>query len=249
MKRQTLCLLAAAALALVPAALRAQQPVAEPAVEPAPVAPTPEPMGAPAPIAPAPAEVSAHGSEATEAPETSHEEGFGKAGVINVASDLRLSVEHTIYSPPSGPAPASVTAYAIGPAADYFVIDNLSLGAQLLFGRTEVAGAASGSETMIRIAPRVGYHISLVPERFGLWPRLELGYETATRKATGIAEITEKRVVLGVFVPLLIHPAEHFHIGIGPYCETDLSSKEDGSDGMKETRLGLRTEIAGWWGL
>jgi hypothetical protein len=229
--------------------LRAQEPAPQPASEPASGTPTSQLSGEPAPIASASGEVAADPPEAAGAREAAHEEGFGKAGVINVASDLSLSVEHTIYSPPSGPTPASVTSYAIGPAADYFVVDNLSVGAPLLFGRTDVGGTGSASETMVRIAPRVGYHISLVPERFGLWPRLEIGYESATRKATGIAEVAEKKVVLGVFVPLLIHPAEHFHIGIGPYCETDLSSKEDSNDGMKETKIGLRTEVAGWWGL
>jgi len=42
---------------------------------------------------------------------------------------------------------------------------------------------------------------------------------------------------IGVFVPLLIHPAEHFHIGIGPYIDTDLSAKLDGQDDAKARRL------------
>ena len=52
-----------------------------------------------------------------------------------------------------------------------------------------------------------------------------------------------------VFVPLLIHPVEHFHIGIGPYLDTDLTSKTEGEDGVKETTIGIRSEIAGWWNL
>jgi hypothetical protein len=175
------------------------------------------------------------------------EEGFGKAGVINIASDLSLSFQHTSFSAPSGRSPDSVTAYAIGPAADVFIIDNLSVGAEFLFGRTSLGPDLT--ENVLRIAPRVGYHISLVPERLGLWPRLEFGYESATIKNTGLPDVTEKRVVLGAFLPLLIHPVEHFHIGIGPFLDTDLSSKEDGQDGIKETTIGIRTEIAGWWHL
>ena len=174
-------------------------------------------------------------------------EGFGKAGVINVASDLSLSVQSTSYSAPSGEkAPASAISYSIGPAADVFVIDNLSVGAELLFGQTAVEDV---KVDVIRLAPRVGYHISLVPERLGIWPRIELGYQAMTTKIPGAPDTTDKAVQLGIFVPLLIHPVEHFHIGIGPFLDTDLSSKTDGADGLKQTTIGLRTEIAGWWKL
>jgi hypothetical protein len=172
-------------------------------------------------------------------------EGFGKTGVINVASDLSFSVQSTMYSAPSGQeSPASATAYSIGPAADVFVIDNLSVGGQILFGQTAVSDLKTDT---FRIAPRVGYHISLVPERFGLWPRLEFGYQTSTNKLQGSPDSTDKAVQFGAFVPLLIHPVEHFHIGIGPFLDTDLSAKTDGANGIKETTIGLRTEIAGWW--
>jgi len=178
------------------------------------------------------------------------EEPFGKADVINVASDLSLSLQNTSYSAPSGgSAPSSVTTYSIGPAADYFVIDNLSVGAQILFQRTSVEGLKLDT---FAVLPRVGYHIPLVPEKFGLWPRVEFGYAATTFKTqilgTDVNETT-KNIKLGAFVPLLIHPVEHFHIGIGPYIDTDLTSKTEGEDGVKETTIGIRTEIAGWWNL
>jgi hypothetical protein len=176
------------------------------------------------------------------------EEPFGKAGVINVASDLSLSVQSTSFSAPSGEkAPDSVTTFAIGPAADVFVIDNFSVGAALLFGKT--AFGPDVTQTTIGAAPRIGYHVPLVPERLGLWPRLEFGYASVKTKATGAPDTTEKTLALGLFVPLLIHPVEHFHIGIGPFIDTDLSATEDGKDSLKQTTIGLRTEIAGWWQL
>ncbi len=178
------------------------------------------------------------------------EEPFGKAGVINVASDLSLSLQSTSFSAPSGgTAPSSVTTYSIGPAADYFVIDNLSVGAQVLFQRTNIEDTKIDT---FEIMPRVGYHIPFVPGRFGLWPRVEFGYAASTIKAdiAGVSsDETTKNIKLGVFVPLLIHPVEHFHIGIGPYLDTDLTSKTEGADGIKETTIGIRTEIAGWWNL
>ena len=179
-----------------------QQPApapAAPAAAPAAVA-APEP--ATAPVA-APAQ-----AVASEAAKESGEEPFGKAGVINVGSDISLNLQHTGYSAPSGGvAPSSVTTYAIGPAADYFVIDNLSLGAMVLFGRTTVsAGVAEAKADVIGFEPRVGYHISLVPEKLGLWPRVSYFYEHTKIMVDGSPDTTMKAMGIGVFVPLLIHP-------------------------------------------
>ena len=213
--------------------------------EPAPAAAEPE---APAAVAPAPPPAPATNSEASK---ESAEEPFGKAGVVNVASDLSLNVQHTGYSAPSGGvAPSSVTTYLVGPAADYFVIDNLSVGAMFQFGRiTESTGAEEAKVDVISFEPRVGYHIPLVPEKLGLWPRVSFFYESKKFMVDGRADITEKSKGIGVFVPLLIHPVEHFHIGIGPYMNTALSTKLGGEDDAKATTIGLRMEIAGWWKL
>ena len=55
---------------------------------------------------------------------------------------------------------------------------------------------------------------------------------------------------VGVFVPLLIHPVKHFHFGVGPYFDIDVSSKESSGnvsvDGDKNMHVGIRAEVAGW---
>jgi hypothetical protein len=61
-------------------------------------------------------------------------------------------------------------------------------------------------------------------------------------------------VRLAAYVPLLIHPTEHFHFGVGPYFTMDLTSSSSvttggvssSGDGSKDTTIGLRGEIAGW---
>jgi hypothetical protein len=72
---------------------------------------------------------------------------------------------------------------------------------------------------------------------------------TADVEGVGAVGVTVKKMGIGLFVPLLIHPVEHFHIGIGPFLDTDLTAKADGVNDVKETTLGLRMEIAGWWKL
>jgi hypothetical protein len=208
---------------------------------------TPPPAATPQPAAPA-ATVQPVASEAAK---ESGEEPFGKAGVINIASDISLNVQHTGYSAPSGvEAPSSVTTYMLGPAADVFVINNLSVGAMVQIGRiSESVGAAEFKKDVIAFEPRVGYHIPLVPEKFGLWPRASFFYEHSKWMSAGAPDVTEKSMGVGVFVPFLIHPVEHFHIGIGPYIDTALSTKLDGVNDAKATTIGLRMEIAGWWKL
>jgi len=159
---------------------------------------------------------------------------------------LSLSVQHTGYGTTSGITRESNTTYEIGPAADYFVIDNLSVGAAVKFGRISVGHL---KKDVIPLEPRIGYHVSLLPEKLGIWPRASFFYEQGTLKMTGSPDITGKALRLGLFVPLFNHPVEHFHIGIGPYINTALSTKEESVDAPKATKIGLRTEIAGWWKL
>jgi hypothetical protein len=185
------------------------------------------------------------------------EEPFGKAGVINLASDVALNIQHTGYSAQSGgPTPSSTTTYMFGPAADYFVIDNLSVGALLQIGRESVeAPGASLNKDIIGLEPRIGYHLSLFAGETGLWPRVSFFYEQAKYKSAEVVidapstNVTEKAMGIGFFLPFLIHPVEHFHIGIGPYLKTALSTKVDGQNEPKATTIGLRLEIAGWWKL
>ncbi len=75
----------------------------------------------------------------------------------------------------------------LAPAADYFIIDHLSLG-----GLVEISNTSGSvdvpvnpnvstnfdlpSTTNFTFMPRVGYMISLLDDRFGIWPRGGIGY-------------------------------------------------------------------------
>lgn len=204
-------------------------------------------VAAPA-LAAEPASAPAGSTPVAEAKETAGEEPFGKAGVINVGTDLQLNFQHTGYSSVEGAPSTSSTTYMFGPAADYFVIDNLSVGAAFAIGR--VSPEIGVKDDVIAFEPRVGYHIPLVVERLGLWPKASFFYEQRKRTAEGIAASrTEKALGIGIFLPVLIHPVEHFHFGFGPYFQTALSAKEEGENAPKATTLGLKLEISGWWKL
>ncbi len=61
---------------------------------------------------------------------------------------------------------------------------------------------------------------------------------------------TDTVMTVGAYVPLLIHPVKHFHFGVRPYLDIDVSAKEStggqSNDNAKNTVVGIKGEIAGW---
>ena len=192
---------------------------------------------------------------ATAAPAAAPEGGkeFGDAGVINFAAATRLDLAFSSIKPPQGDS-GSATHFAIQPSIDYFVIQNLSIGATLLFdsNSTKAAGASdSDSTTTIGVGPRVGYNVWITPGSLSLWPQVGIMYTSASSKVKGQDAGSNSALALQVFVPLVIHPVKHFHFAVGPFMQMDLSNKfkppsGDSVDGSKTTTFGLMGEIAGW---
>jgi len=160
---------------------------------------TPTAIAAPAaaaPAAPAPLEAApataAPQPTAKEAAKESEEEPFGKAGVINIASDIEFNIQHTGYSAPSGGvAPSSLTSYMFGPAADFFVIDNLSVGAMVQFGR--VGATSNEKKDVIDLEPRIGYHIPFVLESSGFGPGPASSISIRKPKSLGRSSIPKRQ--------------------------------------------------------
>jgi hypothetical protein len=139
----------------------------------------------------------------------------------------------------------SGTEFALAPAADYFVIPNLSVGGNILFGILSPAhgsGAASGpgtTYTLFGIAPRVGYNIPL---------KLYFGYTTLSGSGGGGGA---NAASLGIFAPIMFVPATHFVLGIGPNFSTQLSSNvtsgSTSASAAKLTQVGIQATIGGWF--
>jgi hypothetical protein len=155
------------------------------------------------------------------------------------------------------------TAFAVAPAADYFVIRNLSVGANVLFGLLNPApgprqpaieppplpGAAPGaatsppswrlSETVFGIAARVGYNLTLT-DTISFWPNLYFGYieisTTTSGSANGFPSSGSNAIAIGYYVPIMFQLATHFLLGIGPNFSTQLSNNQtSGSTAIFET--------------
>jgi hypothetical protein len=198
---------------------------------------------------------------------------FGDRGQIAFSDDLQLScgsaggsgspptpcahpaIEGQSVSLPGGGSALGFS-FVAAPAADYFVVRGLSLGAQVFYAHISAsAPAPTGGSTSVSgdgwgLSPRIGYNIKL-DDRFSLWPRLYVEYSSLSMSAGGTNSGND-RFTIGVFAPVLIQPVQHFYVGVGPNVATDLwshaSAGGHGGDGPKVTQYGLLFTVGGWFG-
>lgn len=157
----------------------------------------------------------------------------------------------------------SVTALYLNPRVHYFVIDNLSVGGELLVasfsGETETetralpSGATQTVTTKLEgapgafgLMPTVGYNVAL-GERFSLWPQGGIGFRRATWSVT-TRDYAERWWFLNVDVPVLFHVAPHFDVGVGPGLTLTLAQSRDVPDGsVTFTYSGYSTTMVRWF--
>jgi hypothetical protein len=203
---------------------------------------------------------------------------FGKAGGLVLGSDLNLVAIGSLYSLASSLnggggyallTPASMLSLggsstsnnggstfgvSVAPAADYFVIDNLSIGLELLIGYATYSppsfngmSAQGGNTTTYGFAPRVGYNIPLGTS-LSLWPKVFFEYAGYSEGGSGSGYGNVQ--LLGAYVPIVDQVTRHFFIGLGPNIVTELGASSDGSSASsKTTAYGLFASIGGWFAL
>jgi hypothetical protein len=194
-------------------------------------------------------------------PEGAGEREFGNPGVIAFGAATSLNFGYTSVSPPQGSGSTSID-FGVQPDIQYFVIEGLSLGGTILFDWSQLnppAGAPSTTITTFGIGPTVGYNLWLSPGTLSLWPQVSFFFENASGVSTptsgpggttGSASGSLQKGAIQLFVPLEIHPAKHFHLGIGPYFALDVLSKvsvnNQTADSDKDLVVGIKGEIGGW---
>ncbi|MCK8499722.1 MULTISPECIES: hypothetical protein [Myxococcus] len=150
---------------------------------------------------------------------------FGNAGQIVVSSDAFGNLGYTTEG-------AGYGYFHIAPSADYFLKENLSVGAnvqlRVLFGEGDTVAAFG-------IGGRVGYNIALA-EKISVWPKagvtLFVGDNIiATQDGTGAAST----VILDGYAPFLYHVTSHFFIGAGPRLAIGLGDDVDVTFGVATT--------------
>jgi hypothetical protein len=163
------------------------------------------------------------------------ENHFGRKSVLAFSSDSALTIQHSSQD---------VTTIQLAPSADYFVIDNLSVGGFISF---DYSKSGAGDGTRIGIGPRVGYNIKL-SEMLSIWPKVGFAYayssstvsERVTDGATLERNTSGSAIAMNVFVPIMVHPAPHFFAGFGPFLDVDLSGDD------RVTMFGAKLTLGGW---
>jgi hypothetical protein len=161
---------------------------------------------------------------------------FGHARQLALSSDVALLIQRSSQDS---------TTVQFAPAADYFVIDNFSIGGVILVDYTQ---ARSVDTTRFSIGPRVGYNIPFT-DLIGLWPKLGFSY-SHTSVSTDLPSGSDdeelsvsasgNHISLNLFAPLMCHPVPHFFVGFGPFLDADLSGDN------KTTTFGGRLTLGGW---
>ncbi|MEY4513832.1 MAG: hypothetical protein RLZZ450_5954 [Pseudomonadota bacterium] len=167
--------------------------------------------------------------------------GFGRTRQWAFSSDASIQVQRTTQSDSSG----STTTLSLAPAADYFVLPNLSVGGSVGVYYAK-AGESSGSR--FTVGPRVGYNFE-VSRLLSVWPKLGLNYAHTGGNAPQITNVNtgtvtgnndNNAIAISIFVPVMVHPAPHFFAGLGPFLESDLSGDN------RATSWGIKLTMGGW---
>jgi hypothetical protein len=182
------------------------------------------------------------------------EKEFGNPGTINFGAVTNLGFSASSEKDKDGNDAGKNTKFGLEADISYFVIEGLSVGADLGFlssSSKDAKGNDGAGSTTIQFGPQVGYNLWLSPPMLSLWPQARFTYRSTSLKAGGNDAGSISAMAVGIWVPLLIHPVKHFHFGVGPFVDLDLSSKfkpptGDSIDGNKTTTFGLKGEIAGW---
>ncbi|MFP2901683.1 hypothetical protein [Corallococcus sp. 4LFB] len=129
---------------------------------------------------------------------------FGDRGQVVISQDLQFNLTYNT-------AGTDNFTLVLAPGADYFLKQNLSVGAGVSFGQIFQPGE---NATSIGANVRLGYNLPY-DEMISFWPKVSAGF--VYNKTTSFRFGADGTFFqLGAYAPVLVHPAEHFFVGLGP---------------------------------
>ena len=147
-------------------------------------------------------------------------QGFGEQGQFVISGEMNAGftkVNHAGW------------VLGVKPAADYFIVPSISIGAALGFaiGNDDAKGFEVGA--------RAGYNLN-VTENIGVWPIVGVSYN----KVTGANNSGFSSTYGNLYLPLLYHIVPHVFAGIGPFYNLKIA-------GDGEHSYGFRSTVGGWF--
>jgi hypothetical protein len=180
---------------------------------------------------------------------------FGMAGELAFSDELALGGQWTGYG---GSSSSSSSGYLTA-GIDYFPADYFSIGIVAtgsLGGTTGIDSSTGGTVTSqvsrAGLGLRAGVNIP-IGDHVSFWPRasVSFGAETINEQEAGATnKNAESITTIGIYAPVLVHPASHFFLGLGPSASTDLarSIAVNGAAGVQNTSTvyGAGLVVGGW---
>jgi hypothetical protein len=180
---------------------------------------------------------------------------FGTRGTIAITGAFTVG---TSYTGSLESSDASEFDLRVIPSLDYFVAENLSIGGALFLDYQDRTYASSMSVTSTTLGAEVGMGYNVAFSRlFSWWPNARIGFgwshtssdlrELLNGLAVPVDTTTNDHVVVArAYLPFLIHPAQHFFLGIGPDAFIDLARGGD-SNGDQRFQIALSSMVGGWF--
>lgn len=161
---------------------------------------------------------------------------FGQVNQLVISQDMAFNLSFDI----NGDGEADALRVRIAPAGDFFIQENLSIGAQAYIDQTFIGNDVEDL-TNLGLSARAGYHIP-VSESASLWPKVGVGFERNDFKTDQNSGGTggDLAVVVNLSAPLLFHPANHFFVGMGPM----FALKVGGAEGVN---ISLNSVVGGYF--
>jgi len=162
---------------------------------------------------------------------------------------------------------ASSSSASFEPAFEYFFADGLLLGGSLLMryaSETSPLGFKASTGTF-GVSARFGVNLPLSKlasfqpvAGLGFWQAqtsFEASEPGSSTSVGGAAiavgpDVNVTAVFVSLYAPLLVHPASHFFLGLGPEAFRDITySVDDGSSraNTRRTFIGLSSIVGGWF--
>ncbi len=192
--------------------------------------------------------------EATRAESRPSARRFGEAGEFVITNEEVLAGDYTTYAG-TGAFEGTLSAEI---AVDWFAEDYVSIGAfvQASYAHTlgyEPSGATVTYEReSFNTGPRVGVNIPFTRD-LSLYPRVQLGFgRDAYNETDGVNQdtYTDSSFWFSGSVPLLVHAASHFFVGLGPNFAHDFSRTASFPNGAsvqnRGTTIGAGLVVGGW---
>jgi len=218
---------------------------------------------APAPAPAPPSTTSPAGAREPESEDVPPPPHFGQIGQVVVSGQFSANVGFLSYDQSS----ASSSSASFEPAFEYFFADGLLLGGSLLMryaNETSALGFKASTGTF-GLSARFGVNLPLSKlvsfqpvAGLGFW-QAQTSFEAvepgASTSVGGAAiavgpDVNVTAVFVSLYAPLLVHPASHFFLGLGPEAFRDITYSVDNGSSRANTRrtfIGLSSIVGGWF--